>query len=237
MSHLSFDGYLVLLASFGLPHSLSLSERSLPRFFRGHDFRIVQVYFINAIVNLCAVQLAEYVLAELIEAHEVSTFMLANEFIQVSINLQVILIKLLPEFLSIDLSFSIILKCRSYFSLVSIHRLASWSRHFNSLGPVKVLIIRLHGRHVRRVFLQISIIVESICNLGVLQLTHFLSADVVHEFSCGLDSNLLLNLLDESVGVHLASVESFVHVVQSSSGAVVELTMIFKYYMLLIYIA
>jgi hypothetical protein len=48
---------------------------------------------------------------------------------------------------------------------------------------------------------------------------------------------LLLNLLDESVGVHLASVESFVHVVQSSSGAVVELTMIFKYYMLLIYIA
>ena len=121
MSHLSLDGNLVLLACFGLPHSLSLSERSFPRFFRGHNLRIVQIYFINAIVNLCAVQLAEYVLAELVEAHEVSTFMLANEFIQVRIDLQVILIKLLPEFLSIDLSFGILLKCGPYFCLISIH--------------------------------------------------------------------------------------------------------------------
>ena len=90
---------------------------------------------------------------------------------------------------------------------------------------MKVLIIRLHRGHVRRVFLQISIIIECVCNLGVLKLTDFLSADVVHEFSCGLDSHLLLNLLDESVGVHLASVESFVDVVQSSSGAVVKLSM------------
>ena len=121
MSHLSFDGNLVLLACFGLPHSLGLSERSLARFLRGHDLRIVQVYFINAIVNLCAIQLAEYVLAKLIEAHEVSTFMLANEFIQVRIDLQVILVKLLPEFLSIDLTFGILLKCRPYFCLISVH--------------------------------------------------------------------------------------------------------------------
>ncbi len=64
------------------------------------------------------------------------------------------------------------------------------------------------------------------CDLAVLHLTDFLSANVVDEFRGRFHSHLCLYLLDKCIGVDLSSVESFEHIIKSPCSTIIELSLI-----------
>ena len=153
-------------------------------------------------------------LAELVEGHEVAALMLSNKFIQIRIDLYVILVQLLLEFLSRDTAHRVVLQGGAQFLLVGVHTLTRGARHLNSLGSVEILIVGLHWRGVSGVLFQISIVVEGMGNLGILNLANLLSSNVIYEFRCRLNSDLCLNLLNKSVCIDLASVKSFENIIK-----------------------
>jgi hypothetical protein len=154
------------------------------------------------------------VLAELVEGHEVAALMLSNKFIQIRINLYVILVQLLLEFLSRDTAHRVVLQGGTQLLLVGVHTLTRGARHLHSLGSVEVLIVGLHWRGISGVLFQIGIVVEGMGNLGVLDLADLLSSNVIYEFRCRLNSDLCLNLLNKSVSINLAGVKSFENIIQ-----------------------
>lgn len=164
-------------------------------------------------------------LAELIKGHEIATLMFPNQLVQVRINLYVILIQLLLEFLSRYTSQSVLLQSGAQLLLISIQALPRGTSHLYSLGSMEILVIWLHRGHISRVLFEISIVIECICDLAVLHLTYFLSADVVDEFRGWLNSHLCLYLLDKGVCVDLACVESFEHIIESSGCTVIKLSL------------
>jgi hypothetical protein len=154
------------------------------------------------------------VLAELVEGHEVTALVLSNKFIQIRINLYVILVQLLLEFLSRDTAHRVVLQGATQLLLVGVHTLTRGACDFNSLGSVEVLIVGLHWRGVGGVLFQIGIVVEGMGYLGVLDLANLLSSNVIYEFRCRLNSDLCLNLLNKSVSIDLASVKSFENIIK-----------------------
>lgn len=167
-------------------------------------------------------------LAELVEGHEVATLVLSNKFIQIRINLYVILVQLLLEFLSRDTAHGIVLQGRPQFLLEGVHTLTWGARHLNSLGSVEILIVGLHWRGISGVLFQIGIVVEGMGYLRVLYLADLLSSNVIYEFRCRLNSDLCLNLLDKSVCIDLASVKSFENIIKRSCCTIIKLKQ-FKY--------
>jgi len=154
------------------------------------------------------------VLAELVEGHEVAALMLSNKFIQIRIDLYVILVQLLLEFLSRDTAHRVVLQGATQLLLVGVHTLTWGARHLHSLGSVEVLIVGLHWWGVGGVLFQIGIVVEGMGYLGVLDLPNLLSSNVIYEFRCRLNSDLCLNLLNKSVCIDLASVKSFENIIK-----------------------
>ena len=91
VSHLCLDCNIILLSWFCLLHALSLGEWLFASFLRWYNFWVIKVNLVNAIVDLSPIELAEDVLAELIEGHKIATLMLSDQLIQVGINLYVML--------------------------------------------------------------------------------------------------------------------------------------------------
>ncbi len=85
---------------------------------------------------------------------------------------------------------------------------------------MEVEVVWLHGGDIGRVLFQILVVVQCLRHLVVEGLPDFLRADVIHELWGGLDADLNLYLLDESVGVDLPLVEALEHIVKLSSGFV-----------------
>ena len=79
---------------------------------------------------------------------------------------------------------------------------------------MEVLVVRLHGRHVSRVLLQILVIVERLRHFVVKSLTNLLSSDIVNELRSGFDADLGLNLPDESVSINLALIKALKGIVK-----------------------
>ena len=88
---------------------------------------------------------------------------------------------------------------------------------------MEILVVGLHRRHIRRVLLEISVVVEGMRDLPVLDLADLLSADVINEFSCWFNSDLSLNLLDESICIDFACVKSFESIIKSACCTVIKL--------------
>ena len=165
-------------------------------------------------------------LAELVEGHEVPALMLPYKFVQVGIDLYVILVQLLLEFLSIHTALGVVLQGAAQLLLIGVQTLTWGTCYLHSLGSVEVLVVGLDRRGVRGVLFEISIVVESIGYLGVLDLSDLLSSNVIYEFRCGLDSDLSFNLLNKSICIDLASVESFENIIKSACCTVIKLTLI-----------
>ena len=92
-------------------------------------------------------------LAELVEGNEVTAFVLADEFVQVGIDLHVVLRELLPEFLSIHVSLRVILQLRAYLPLEGVDTLAWGPGNLDSLGSVEILVVGLDWGQVGGIFL------------------------------------------------------------------------------------
>jgi hypothetical protein len=89
------------------------------------------------------------VLAELVEGHEVATLMFPNEFVEVGINLYVILVQLLLEFLATHTSQGVVLQGASQLLLIRVQTLAWGAGQLHTLGAMEVLVVGLHRRRVR----------------------------------------------------------------------------------------
>jgi len=163
------------------------------------------------------------VLAELVEGHEVPTLMLPNQFVEVRVDLYVILVQLLLEFLATHTPQGVVLQATSQLLLIRVQTLTWGTRHLHALGSMEVLVVGLHRRHVSGVLFQIGIVVQGMGDLRVLDLAHFLSADVIYEFRCRLDSDLSFNLLNKSICIYLPGVESFENIIQSAGCTVIKL--------------
>ena len=88
---------------------------------------------------------------------------------------------------------------------------------------MEILVVGLHWRHIRRVLFEISVIVEGMSDLPVLDLADLLCADVINEFSCWFNSDLSLNLLDESICIDFPCVKSFESIVESACCTIIKL--------------
>ncbi len=51
------------------------------------------------------------------------------------------------------------------------------------------------------------------CNLGVVTLADFLSADVVDELRSGLDADLILDLPNKGISIDFPLIELLVHII------------------------
>lgn len=91
------------------------------------------------------------------------------------------------------------------------------------LSPVKVHIVWLHGCDIRRVFLQVLVVVEGLCDLVVGCLADFLCTYVIYELGGRFNTHFRLYLTDESVGINLALVEALENIIQLGCGFVCEL--------------
>ncbi len=168
----------------------------------------------------------EYGLAELVEGHEVAALMFPNEFVEVGIDLYVILVQLLLEFLATHTSQGVLLQGASQLLLIRVQTLTWGTRQLHSLGAMEVLVVGLHRRRVRGVLFQIGVVVKGMGDFRVLDLSHLLSADVIYEFRCRLDSDLSFNLLNKSICIDLPGVESFENIIQSACCTVIKLILI-----------
>lgn len=77
-----------------------------------------------------------------------------------------------------------------------------------SLSSVEILIVGLNWSNICGILFEILVVIQSICDFVVKTLTDFLSANIVNEFGCGLDTDLGLNLANESVSIDFALVEA-----------------------------
>jgi hypothetical protein len=105
------------------------------------------------------------VFPELIEGHKVATLMLSNKFVEICIDLNVILVQLLLEFLSGYTSQGIVLQCCAKLFLICVQAFTWRACYLDSLGSMEILVIRLNGGHIRRVLFEIGIVVKCMGNL------------------------------------------------------------------------
>jgi hypothetical protein len=89
---------------------------------------------------------------------------------------------------------------------------------------VEILVIGLHWCHISLILLKILIVIQCMSHLVIEGLTDLLSANVINEFRSGLDADLSLYLLDESVCIYLALIEALVYIIKVPSGSVSELS-------------
>ena len=78
MSVLAFNCQIISLSAIDLFASLSLSERLFPGLLWWDNFRVIQVYFVNTIVELSSIKLSIYQLSDLIVAYEITAIMLSD---------------------------------------------------------------------------------------------------------------------------------------------------------------
>lgn len=97
MPLLSLNCQVVNLSRLNLLELISMREGVFADLFRGDYLGVVHVDLVDAVIDLCPVELSEYVLAYFVVCHEVTRVVSSKELIKMRIDWNVVGFKLLPK--------------------------------------------------------------------------------------------------------------------------------------------
>lgn len=122
--------------------------------------RIVEVDLVNAVIDLCAVQLAEDLLPKFVIGYEIARLMLANEFVKLGIDCHIIVSQLLSQSSACHATRCVSLQSASQILLEGIHAGGRRSRQLIAFCAVEILIVGIDRGQVTRILFEVSHIVK-----------------------------------------------------------------------------